>query len=905
MDVGLLDLLKPKAENNAEQPQATGDHTIATHITTYGPSQMWIVPDPYYVTFWRKYCQVVIDSESGNLCLAEAKKPHMPIIADLVLKFNARNNTEAPTLDFILYLVYCYQQIIRETLKISDSNVELICCVLEAEPDIEDDQIIYKIRLQFPYCKTQASIQNRLIRPLVLQMFRSENIISKLSSQPNNDWEDIVDPLVVEKPVMMYGSSAVPNSNKLRLQYIFGSLTREQIKTNHVPVMEESNMFFFKTHGHVGSGIVPLENFPDTDIDPDIDYEFWLPFFLSIHYYDVITLPKQAPPPDPANSKIIKLDTHTRGHNNTRSHSTNSSSFNNEEDKDSPEYLTSVFLSMLSRSRADEEHYWLDIGKCLFKAFNGEDRGLEKWINFSEQSDSHDEQDCTRCYRNFSDVKLSIKTLAFYAREDSPTQYKKWHEEWYKPYLEKATSGTHGDIAEAIYRVYWLEFACSNLSKHTIYHFKNHIWKRLDSGHTLRTMISGEFLSKFEAFRTNVAIQIQNSHDPHFKEQAEFMIQKICKLIAKLKNRAFKNSVFLEAAEKFHIDIFERYLDEDPELMGCLNGIIQCLDTKAVFRDGKPEDYVSRSTGVQWRRDMHEKHEFYVKLMEYLRKVFPDKNLLRHFGKLMGASLKGRNSDKIFPIHTGKGNNSKSILKKLIDLSYGDYVITFPTSTFTANKAGGGADPSLARSRYAHIAFIQEPDAETPLKSGTLKEFTGGDRFFARFLHDNGSEITPMFTLHMMCNVVPIIPQCDQAIKNRVRILPYLSTWSKEAPKSEEDQFDQKVFLLDPFFEKQLPDLIAAFLYFCVKMYSIYRKEGLVDPEIVTKYTSEYWEDNDLYAQFLKEHIEKAFKITPDDYKGPLCETRKNSLNYLMLMEDSKNGIKLISVHLRFLIDNY
>ena len=225
-----------------------------------------------------------------------------------------------------------------------------------------------------------------------------------------------------------------------------------------------------------------------------------------------------------------------------------------------------------------------------------------------------------------------------------------------------------------------------------------------------------------------------------------------------------------------------------------------------------------------------------------------------------GATLKGKNSDKLFPIHTGKGNNSKSMIKKLIECTFGEYCITFPTSLFTSSKSNGSAEPAVARSKYAHIAFVQEPDAETPFKSGIIKEMTGGDRFFARFLHDNGAEFYPMYTLILMCNTIPIIPQCDKAIKNRVKCIPYLSEWVENPPKSSDDQFKERKFLMDPFFENQLAELAPAMMYYLIKMYSVYRKEGLREPDIVQKTTAMYWEENDIYGQFIKENIEKAYK---------------------------------------------
>jgi phage/plasmid-associated DNA primase len=579
----------------------------------------------------------------------------------------------------------------------------------------------------------------------------------------------------------------------------------------------------------------------------------WLPYFLSIYYVKEITLPK--------NSLSVSLKT-----SYSKSNKFSSNKYTcEEEDRDSPEYLSTVFLEMLDKNRASQEHFWIDIGKGLHHAFKGEERGLEKWIDFTEYADTFGAEDCKAKWYNLVDDKITIRTIAYYARVDSPQEYKRWHRAWSTNSLEKATSCTHADVAEAIYRLYWLDFACGNLSKNTMYHFRNHIWKKTDSGFDLRSIIGKEFLNALETFRADIAIQIKDSEDKNFKDSAEIMIQKVCKLISKLKNRPFKNSVYSECTERFYIERFEDILDTNPNLMGCTNGLIETLETKAVFRDGKPEDYVSKTTGVYYRKDMNESHPTYLKLLNWFNKVFTDRELCAHFGKMMGALLKGRNSDKIFPILTGAGDNSKSMIKKMIEAAFGDYVITFQLSTFTGARTGG-PDPSVARSRYAHVAFLQEPDADVPIKSGVLKEFTGGDRFFARFLHSNGdSEISPMFVLFLICNDVPPMAS-DKALKNRTKILPFLSSFVRDAPKNPDDQFKERKFPLDPFFENGIPDLAPAFLYYCMKNYAIYRREGLSDPLIVRKYTGDYWEEHDYYGQFIKDHIEKAYKpLHPDD----------------------------------------
>ena len=883
MDPSLLDLLRTHSEPKSQE---------FTHLTTYGPNSKWSIPDANCESFWKSYSRLVINNNitSKGLCLAEVPKKHMPVMADFTLKFHPlENNFETYGYDFILSVVYCYQQAMLRVLQISESAVELICCVLTSDEYMEDNLIVSKFKLQFPYCKTLATVQTRVLRPLVLQMLRTENVISRLSHQPVNDWENIIDPLTPEKHCMMYGSSALPTLPKLELEYIFPRVEQENIELEKIQHLEVKDVFFTENHENVQNGIVSASIFSGDEMG---DKEFWLPMFFSLSYWKGVTIAKQTPP------EILKTSS-----NSVSTDRANNSKVGNSDTPDGEECfgeLAERFLPMMSRDRVESDHYWIDVGKSLYGTFDGSERGLELWIRFTERSDNHTAEECQTLYQTFyENNNHTVRTLAWYARIDSPEEYDRWHKEWYTPYLDKATSCLDADVAEALYRVYWLDFACSSLGKSSLYHYRNNIWKKLDNGHTLRSLMSGEFISIFEKYRTVVSIRIQDTTDTRMKESAEILVKKICILITKLKKRNFKNNVLSECLEKFYIEEFENKLDSNADLMGMVNGIMEAGDHEAVVRPGKPEDYVSKSTGLIWRNDLHWKHPLVIRLLEWLTKVFPNKQLLDYFGKISASCLKGKNSDKLFPIMTGQGDNSKSMIKKVFEACFGAYCITFPTTLFTTKRAAGGPDPAVARSKFAHVAFAQEPDADDPLKNGTIKEMTGGDKFFARFLQDNGGEIAPMFTLFLMCNTVPIIPHSDKAMKNRVRLMPYLSTWTSNPPRTMDEQYKQRIFKKDPYFESQIPELAPAFMWYLVQMYAKYRKEGLQEPEIVTQSTTEYWNDNDIYLQFINENIERAYlrndngkaeKVVDEEAKITISEMYSRFREWF---KDSFNSLKL------------
>jgi len=849
MDGTLLDLIR----NSRAQDGAT-----YTHVSLYGPNEKWNIKSNELYNFWKKYC-LLVNEKDGRYCLAEKSQDYMPILSKCTLRFQIeRNLFEAYGEDFILSVVYCYQQAMLNLLQISIKGHELVCCVLEPDVDYyEDNIIVCQFALQFPYCRTETLFQTRVFRQYVIQLLRHENVMAKLPHQPINDWETIIDPLVPQEPWLMYKSTDHPNHPPLLLSHIYGKVEREHIETVNGPELELTDVFLPENHKYIQQ-----ELFPASILSGDFDHDLWVPLFLSVDYWDKVTLPK----------------TDTTYSNTPTSLRTSASTSSNCDESEID--IVNRLIPLLSRERVEKDHYWLDVGKSLYnlECDRGGETGLNLWIRFTERSDEHSDEECRTLYPTFSvDNPLTIKTIAWYARHDSPEAYNQWHKERCRMAMDKALTCSHSDVAKALYEIYWLDFVCSSAKNKRWYHFHNHRYNALDDGITLRKHISNDFLGRFEQFRTDISRQIQELKDERMKKSLEFKIKEITELIKKLKTVNFKACLMKEATEFFHDEHFDGYIDSNPNLIGLFNGVIEVCGNNAYFREGKPEDYISKSTNVYWNDSLTWKHPLVQRCLKYLRCVFTDSELLQYFLKLSASCLKGRNSDKLFPILTGEGDNSKSMIKKLFEATFGSYCISFPTTIFTTRRSNSSSpSPELAQAKSARIAFLQEPDADDPFRSGPLKELTGGDTFFARLLNENGGNVVAMFKLFLMCNKVPIIPNSDKAVKNRLRIVPFLSTWVSSAPASEEEQFKERKFPKDPFFEKQIPELGIAFMWILVQKFTDYMNEGLEEPTIIKRHTEEYWQENDIYNQFTSERIEPAI-IPGADPKDPKAQRDQNA----------------------------
>ncbi|MEM2986522.1 MAG: hypothetical protein QXV60_00275 [Nitrososphaerota archaeon] len=825
------------------------------HIT-YEPKNYWKVNN--YKSFWSGYCDLVQSYKEPftKLCLGEKINDVIPLITTLSLRFysDSDENIEPYDEDVLQWLCYVYQTVILENFKITTSTrMELVVVILESsshwyETDKNGKRITnLEVRIQFPYSHIDYKVQNTVIKSRAIHLLKEHNVLSKFHRKPIGEWEEIIQTL--DNSIVMYGSSEFSTKPKLELTHIWPYISKD-ILDNEEQVKDIllQDIFIPQYHAHVQQQLVPIDIFEKIK-----DYNHWLPMFLSLHYWPVELHSQQV---TSVTNIELKEPEYSFGHRNR-------------EVSDNYVELSEKLVSMLNPKRFLEENYWLEIGRSLYFCHKGSNSGLESWIRYTQSAlnnvpnppvflsynDNSLTATCAKLYYSFTNSNITIKTLAWYAREDSYERYTSWHRNWCMPSIEAALSCLHTDVATALYYIYWLDFLYCPCGKGKWYQFRNHRWYEVNKEIEIRQVISSDFVKRFENIRSTLVNQFYQSNE-HYEE--EVILEKLSILIAKLKLVTFKNNIVKEAREKFNNNNFISLLDSNTNLVGVSNGVLEILKDKVIFRSSKPEDYISMSTNIPY--NYYSWNDPLVKeCMKWFSQVFTDKDLLHHFLKFASSCLKGRNSDKVFPIWTGEGDNSKSMIVKLFEHTFSSYCVKLPVSLLNErNIRSSNPTPQLARTKFTKIAFLDEPEDDIPIHKSSIKRYTGGDSFFARFLHDNGNDIQATFKLVLICNRIPSIPNADKAIKNRIKIFPFLSTWVDDAPEDEDEQYKQRKFRKDPFFENRIPTLAPAFLWILTEYYPFYYKEGLSDPPIVTESTKTYWDDNDIYTHFINDTVEKV-----------------------------------------------
>lgn len=935
----VIKFLSEVTRNDTENP---------THIV-HLPEKKKISVDPTkWDKFWKGICDMASNPNNETI-VEELPGGYVPIIAKLRLTFNSKPGDELYTDQFLHSLAYCYQQAIKELYTLSkkgeDTGMQLLCVVLESEPwkitnpngssspqyDEKTGITAVDITLHFPFTKVEPSHQNKVLRPRVIALLQQHNVVSYCSPTPINQWDTIINPESVSGSILMYGSP--PNKGEPRVEFkkIFEELTDDVFEDDKEisELTTLSGVFEPNNHSLVSQGLLDANIFFPKGNAPDLSEEelrYWLPLFLSVGFWDKPTLAKKGPTPV------------------ARFNHRNQDSFIQRYAEGQVANLETAELlldMMNSEKRFGNTCYWLAIGRALIGCAVDDKQDTEKafniWMKHTAKHTKYTPEECRYRASKFPANNLTIKTLAWYAREDNSEAYNEWHKMWCEGAMCKAISLTHTDVARAINRFYWLEYICGD-NINSWHEFRDNRWVSIGDGLFLRKKISDNFVRKCEVIRASQTARQKDCNDDKQREELEKYVKGFTALISKLKNAGYKTSLIKECREFFYHEDATKLMDTDALTMGTADGVIECVDetpmpngwnsvsgcgsdsscydlklsgTKspavknrgdakysspklgsiseskeeyawdddnykevqrdqvkrvgvAVFRSGKPEDFISKATQIKYKQDgrfLHWGHPLVKELMNWLRKTFPNRALCEYFIKFAASCIRGRNSDKIFPVFTGEGNNSKSMIIKLFEVTFGSYCIKFPTSLFTGKRGmSSGPSPEIARAKSAKVTVAQEPGPDEQLQGGPIKELTGGDSFFARLLHDNGGDVTPLFKCIFMCNAVPIIPNADKAIENRMKLFPFLAQWAKDAPADEKEQWARLIFRMDPFFEERIPFLGSAFLWVLTQYYPKYVAGGLGDvPDIVKKYTDKYWMDNDPYVSFIAETFVQAY----------------------------------------------
>lgn len=522
---------------------------------------------------------------------------------------------------------------------------------------------------------------------------------------------------------------------------------------------------------------------------------------------------------------------------------------------------THQFLMSLPSQYYNNYDKWV---RCGWALHNTNFKLFISWIYFSSQSSKFNFDDVPGYYEIWKQMKnegVTERSIMYWAREENPAEYKRIREETIDYYIELTEEkATEWDIANVLFQLYKDDYRCASLKKNIWYQFKNHRWREIDSGTTLRYNIS-KTLSRIYGSKSGTCMDISIASEGIDKEKQESFRKKAANysdISSSLKRTTFKQNIMKEAAEIFYQSDqdFINNLDQKRHLLCCENGVWD-FEAKE-FRDGRPDDYVTLTTGIKYAPFNENKasdKEIRNEIDDFMKKLFPVNDLRRYIWEHLASTLIGKNKSQTFNIYDGCGRNGKSKLIELMSMVLGDYKGVVPITLVTQKRNNiGSLSPEIAALKGIRYAVMQEPSKGDNLNEGIMKELTGEDPIQGRGLYKDAVTFVPQFKLVVCTNTLFDIKSNDDGTWRRIRVCEFMSKFVKD-PKPTEDspyefEVDQNIGIKFEKWKHVFMDMLVQIAL---------EKDGLVtDCDMVLKASNEYRAGQDYLMEFKNDKIEKS-----------------------------------------------
>ena len=288
----------------------------------------------------------------------------------------------------------------------------------------------------------------------------------------------------------------------------------------------------------------------------------------------------------------------------------------------------------------------------------------------------------------------------------------------------------------------------------------------------------------------------------------------------------------------FRIVVHADQLDQSPDLLGVLNGVVDL--TLGSFRPGQRADLITKRAGAEYQAGAA-----CPRWLQFIYEVTcGDEELARYLQKWVGYTLTGWVIEQCFAFLYGAGNNGKSKFIEAIRALLGDCGLSAPLSLIALSPNGREPTHDLAGLQGARFVVGPELEQGMRLAESRIKDLTGGDTISGRRLYKESFNFNPVAKLWLFGNHKPTITGTDIGIWRRVRLIPF------EAEISEERK--------DPDLGTKLMVELPGILLWALDGVAAWRAAGLHSPARVSDAVIEYKTEEDWLGDFLSTQVENT-----------------------------------------------
>jgi P4 family phage/plasmid primase-like protien len=879
-----------KGENNPNNYPPTHTRIGDKDTKIYGGA--YYIPAEQLPTFYKLYCDDIFNKKKMEFLTEKQLDGNGPILIDFDFRYNYDVSIRQHTPENIQDLIILYLEELKHFFVFQEGCVFNIF-ILEkpninrvADKNITKDGIHIVIGIQMDH---------------IMQTMLRENILKKIANifenlPLTNNWESVLDEGITKGSTnwQLFGSRKPGNDAYQLTQHYVISYDKNDGEFS----MDEKEVKKFNIFENFATLTAQNTENPKFEINPTIMGAYKQRVDIKnnkIKFSTNIKINKKVILCDENNTPIFNLENTIHSITNHETLKTAVDDFignllPNESDIKEIHNYTMIL----------PEKYYMSGSHILnrqvaFALKNTDERLFLTWILLRSKAVDFDFTTIPALYKDWNIYfnktnGLTKRSIIYWAKHDAFEEYQKVKDTSIDGYIETTIfSQTDFDFAQVLYNSFKDKYVCTSIQNKSWYVFKQHRWE-IDKGMTLRLAISKDMFSLFQSKLVKCTTEMQGLEA---ESDAYQLLSKKCKALAtislKLKQTNDKNNIMREAMELFYDKNFIKQMDGNEYLLCFNNGVIDF--TTRTFRVGNPQDYITKSTGIDYV-PYDENNPMNYDIISFMEKLFPIPSLNEYMWQHLSSCLIGANLNQTFNIYRGSGSNGKSILTDLMSQCLGELKGTVPITLVSEKRNNiGGTSSEIMQLKGIRYAVMQEPSKDCKINEGVMKELTGGDPLQGRALYCDSEVFIPQFKLVVCTNSLFEIKSNDDGTWRRIRICDFMSKFTDTDEQHKDNT--PYVFPKDKHLKEKLPLWAPIFMSMLVDR--AFKTGGIVtDSDVVLKASNKYRQSQDHISAFVSEKIVQTNNNSDKIKKSELTQEFKRWFEQEQGNRKSPKGLEVI-----------
>lgn len=485
--------------------------------------------------------------------------------------------------------------------------------------------------------------------------------------------------------------------------------------------------------------------------------------------------------------------------------------------------------------------------------------------------------------------KFSINSIAFWAQMDSPSKFSSYSDKLLTNMMIKHVSDIinlgeldQKQFAEYLFCRFGHEFVSYTQVKRVVYWCEFVLPRTLDKkpGQLYKWRYLGNqpdglslflnklsdivkiVLSEMRSVMASLSPDKENKDDEILFKTIKSHMHALIKSSKKLNNFSYKQGVINEAGVLFKRNVFMERMDQDPNIMGVGNGVLEfCRGSAKLITHYHmyPISKYSPTKYVEYNPECP-----YVKTVwKMLTSLVPEDEFdaLEFLLYYFSTSLDGFPKESLFLIIHGGGSNGKSVLLDILSKTIGsDYAVKLPLAYITEqsrNKAAN-ADPATMLLEHSRLTYFSESDRNEKVNVAIVKEISGGEPLTGRKLYEDLRTFTPKTNYVLTTNHLLSIETQEYAVWRRFMSYSFKICFKNNANPENKFERERDDDLINTIKNdgRYLSAMLSILVEYRRKLYDEYDGKLMKVPRpTIIRETEEYRQKEDIFARYISQRV--------------------------------------------------